>query len=319
MSLPEQVRTKLITHTDLDGVGCAIVLKEVMGKDVVDVIYTYPNKVNEYVNKVLDERDGYDIILVTDLSIDKETAERVQSIYDNLKEGEEFNFALLDHHRNLEWLNEYKWATVVPETENSLLSGTYLTFINVINGLSEKDIEIITQTKLYEFVEAVRRYDTWEWVNKYDNYKLSKDLSNLLKLEGIEDFIENILRKLEEQKELISPEEALVLYYKDKEVDELVKRKDKCLIPKRIEGHNAAVVFAENNISELGNRLCELHPEYDFIAMINQNTVSLRSAKEDIDLSLIAKKYGGGGHAPAAGFPLPEGTIENLIGGLFNE
>lgn len=54
MSLPEQIRTKLITHTDLDGVGCAIVLKEVMGKDVVDVIYTYPNKVNEYVNKVLD-------------------------------------------------------------------------------------------------------------------------------------------------------------------------------------------------------------------------------------------------------------------------
>lgn len=319
MSSQEQIKIKLITHTDLDGVGCAIVMKEIIGKDEVDVTYTYPNKVNEHVNKALNEREKYDVILVTDLSINEETAERVQSIYDNLKEGEEFNFALLDHHRNLEWLNEYKWATIVPEIGDSLLSGTYLTFVNVISGLSEENINIVTQTKIYEFVEAVRRYDTWEWINKYDNYKLSKDLSNLLKLKGIEDFINNILEKLSEERDLISAEEALVLYYKDKEMEELVKRKNKCLIPKTIEGYNAAVIFAESNISELGNELCKLHPEYDFVAMINQNSISLRGIKKDIDLSLIAKKYGGGGHPQSAGFSLPEGAIENFIGGLFNE
>jgi oligoribonuclease NrnB/cAMP/cGMP phosphodiesterase (DHH superfamily) len=63
------------------------------------------------------------------------------------------------------------------------------------------------------------------------------------------------------------------------------------------------VVFAEKYFSELGNRLCQMHPEIDFVAMIYMSgTVSYRTVKDDIDIGKdVAKLFGGGGHAKAAG------------------
>ena len=43
--------------------------------------------------------------------------------------------------------------------------------------------------------------------------------------------------------------------------------------------------------------------ELDYIAIVNMSTrsVSYRTIKDDVDMGMIAKKYGGGGHAKAAG------------------
>ena len=73
------------------------------------------------------------------------------------------------------------------------------------------------------------------------------------------------------------------------------------------EKYKFAVVFAEENISDLGNYLCR-NFDIDFAVMIlsDLRTVSLRTIKEDIDLSAIAKKYGGGGHRKSAGFVYSE-------------
>lgn len=63
------------------------------------------------------------------------------------------------------------------------------------------------------------------------------------------------------------------------------------------------VVFADKYISELGNELCKLNRELDYIAIVNMSTrsVSYRTIKDDVDMDMIAKKYGGGGHPKAAG------------------
>ena len=63
------------------------------------------------------------------------------------------------------------------------------------------------------------------------------------------------------------------------------------------------VVFADKYISELGNELCKLNRELDYIAIVNMSTrsVSYRTIKDDVDMGMIAKKYGGGGHPKAAG------------------
>ena len=63
------------------------------------------------------------------------------------------------------------------------------------------------------------------------------------------------------------------------------------------------VVFADKYISELGNELCKLNRELDYIAIVNMSTrsVSYRTIKDDVDMGMISKKYGGGGHPKAAG------------------
>lgn len=64
---------------------------------------------------------------------------------------------------------------------------------------------------------------------------------------------------------------------------------------------NATILF-----SEVGNRLCQLYPQYPFAAYytVKKNGSyqwGLRSIG-DFDVSVVAKQYGGGGHKNAAGF-----------------
>lgn len=60
--------------------------------------------------------------------------------------------------------------------------------------------------------------------------------------------------------------------------------------------------------SEVGHRLCALHPDRDFAALRvhsqSGTSFSLRSSN-GFDVSKVAAKYGGGGHAGAAGFRVP--------------
>lgn len=72
----------------------------------------------------------------------------------------------------------------------------------------------------------------------------------------------------------------------------------------KVPAANATVYF-----SEVGERLCELHPEAPFAAYWrdrndNQQQWGLRS-KNGFDVSAVARAFGGGGHAAAAGFVWP--------------
>ena len=72
---------------------------------------------------------------------------------------------------------------------------------------------------------------------------------------------------------------------------------------KNVLGYTCGVVFADKHFSELGNKICQRHPEIDFCAMIDMDgTISYRTVRDDINLGAdIAKMFGGGGHAKAAG------------------
>lgn len=72
--------------------------------------------------------------------------------------------------------------------------------------------------------------------------------------------------------------------------------------------------------SDLGNRLADLNPDYDFVIMWNYHynneeySVMLRSRNDRVDLSQIAKLYGGGGHPKASRF-----AWKNPIEGLWDD
>ncbi|WPZ05527.1 DHHA1 domain-containing protein [Pelagerythrobacter marinus] len=61
--------------------------------------------------------------------------------------------------------------------------------------------------------------------------------------------------------------------------------------------------------SEVGHKLLEDHPEAPFVACYSDQGksrgFSLRSRDERLDVSEIARKFGGGGHRNAAGFGVP--------------
>jgi len=76
---------------------------------------------------------------------------------------------------------------------------------------------------------------------------------------------------------------------------------------KMIDGRKVPVVNTSIAWSEVGAKLLELNPKTPFAASFtvfdDQVMWSLRSrSNEDVDVSAIAKKFGGGGHKHAAGF-----------------
>ena len=87
--------------------------------------------------------------------------------------------------------------------------------------------------------------------------------------------------------------------------------------PRKMGGKDVLVVNASHWMSEIGARLS---PDCDF-AMIwfwdhefKETKVSLRAFHDTVDVSEIAKKYGGGGHKKASGFQLPIGKhVESLF------
>jgi oligoribonuclease NrnB/cAMP/cGMP phosphodiesterase (DHH superfamily) len=73
-------------------------------------------------------------------------------------------------------------------------------------------------------------------------------------------------------------------------------------------GHKVAVVNATTMISEVCHEALNKYPEADFalswqdLVKEKKRVFSLRGRKGGVDVSEVAKKLGGGGHASAAGF-----------------
>ena len=83
------------------------------------------------------------------------------------------------------------------------------------------------------------------------------------------------------------------------------------------DGKKVYIVNSSHWMSEIGSRLstdCDYAVIWYYDHDRQEYRVSLRSFHEDVDVSEIAKKYGGGGHKKAAGFSL---TRENHIDDIF--
>lgn len=295
------MKVKLFTHTDLDGIGCAIVGKHVFTD--IDVTYCDYNNVNQIIGDYLTKKNflDYDITFITDISMDRVKADVINYYYESGNK-----FVLLDHHATAEWLNKFEWATVKSlHQDGTKSSGTSMLY----HYLSQPQ-------ELSTFVEKVRRYDTWEWSTIYGDLE-AKNLNDLFHLIGRERFIERFLTN---QSIILTEAEQLLLETEQNKIKAYIRMKENNMTIIEIEGYKAGIVFAEQYLSQLGNELAKKYNQLDFIAMINLGgkTVSFRGIKDHIDLGKdIARLFGGGGHPKAAGSPIAGGILNNIIELIF--
>lgn len=111
--------------------------------------------------------------------------------------------------------------------------------------------------------------------------------------------------------------DTVLLEQKQKDIDIYISHKNKQLVTMEDNfGYKCGVVFAERYFSELGNKLSELHPELDYIAMIDMGFggVSYRTTRDGIDLGgEIAHSFGGGGHRKAAGSNFDAASVRDVV------
>ncbi|WP_336761402.1 DHH family phosphoesterase [Paenibacillus sp. USHLN196] len=304
------MKVKLFTHTDLDGVGCAILAN--LAFDEVDVEYCNYNEIDQKVKEFTElmKFKQYDKVFITDISVSKEVADLIE--YSVTEKKEYLNrYQLIDHHATAKWLNEYKWAyvddielSITPGEKEMKSSGTSLFY----NYLWEN--ENINLPFALNFIEKVRRYDTWDW-HTIHNDNEAKRLNDLFYLIGRDRFVQRFTQDMSIH---FTEGEKMLLEIEQTKINKYLENKSKQMFKQYFGDHLVGVIFAEQYQSQMGNYLALNNKDLDYIIMIDvgNETISYRGIHDSIDLGLIAKNFGGGGHPKAAGSQTQSNVKESI-------
>lgn len=270
----------------------------------------------EYAKSVSALPDVRRYILITDISVTHDTAQRL----DAMSKTFGFDIDLIDHHQVKEEMYQFEWVHV---NNDSDVCGTSL-LRDHLSGkptwCCEDSWDALDSVATLHFVNDVCEYDTW----RFDKTKEtnSENLNTLLTLMCRDDFEMMMTSYL-----LANPD----IPYEVSDEPEYAfvesanrKRKEYCALRNRsmriveYKGYKVGVVFGERYMSSLGDYILEHHPSLDFCAVVNlPSSVSLRTKSDTLNLGLdIARPLGGGGHPKAAGYQIddiPDDLIRKLI------
>lgn len=220
----------LITHVDMDGAG-AYILSEAYSKVITVPGWSHKVTVKTcgygYVDKVLQQQvttKPWDLVLVTDISVNQETAELLDEL-----NSRGTKVVLLDHHKSADWLNKYSWAVVAEKEKFDFgfsRCGTYWTncfwsevFAYSFVELMDSDYSNVYYDYLWNFVvtdsvfttfkvsnqkfydwfvsnmeylvTSIDEYDTWKWSESGELWPAL--LNRLFEVKGFWKFSHDIL------------------------------------------------------------------------------------------------------------------------------
>ncbi|WP_010098670.1 DHH family phosphoesterase [Ornithinibacillus scapharcae] len=300
---------KLLSHNDLDGVGCGILAKLAFGKQV-NVRYNSVGGIDREVSWFLEKKETDTFLFVTDLSVNEENEKKLDEFYQN---GGKVK--LIDHHKTALHINQYDWGHIEVEDEaGKLQSATSLYYEYLV-----RNEMLVAKPAIDEFVELVRLYDTWEW-EKSGNLAAQR-LNALFFLISIDEFEEKMLERLKENEHFYFDDfEKRILDMEDDKIDRYIRRKRRELIQNKIGKYYVGIVFAESYHSELGNELGKDCWHLDYIAIVNMGSrrMGFRTIHDDVDVSQIASEYGGGGHAKASGCTITDTAYKHFVEEVFH-
>lgn len=277
------MQTLHISHNDLDGLGCGVLIKKFMAGNIKTVYLGYDD-IDRYIEE---NYHYYDRIIISDVSPQYGTVEMLAGEKDVL---------VIDHHASSDALKNFHFTY-----HNITKCATLLTYEYLLqNGYDVKEYE--------EFALCINDVDMWH-LKRDDSLKMSV-LFNLMGITRMEErFLSTPYQDFTEtEKLLITLEEERRDNYIKKAMRNILTMKDK-------NGLTFTAVFAESYASELGNHIIS-EDISDYVMLINAQgkKISLRSRK-DVDIRHIAERNGGGGHKNAAGFPIKNENfdLDNLL------
>lgn len=311
------MKVLLFTHkSDIDGMGNVVLAKLAFRE--VDYVLCQTFNLQNKIKKYYDNKSiyNYDLILVTDLSLEEPTLSQVahdEKLYNK--------FYVFDHHKSalMDNINKYDFVTLRIKDNNGLCSGTSLFYEWLV-----KNKYLIDKKKIKDFCELTRKYDTWEWKTKY-NDEMPHKLSLLFDILGGKGYIQVIYDKLkvDDNNEFSFNElENMLINNKIEQVEERVYNYAQNVYYRQVLGLKAGIVFIDY---EYRNDLAQYFRENNFdmdLAMLialDSGSISYRSIKDKINVRMIAEALGGKGHDQAAASPISEEKKEALLKVLLEE
>ena len=308
-------KVMLLTHTDLDGAGAVVIARSMLPNKIIDYRACsnngMSNAIENYVVNYYDEND-YDFIIACDISCDKFTAERIEARSKNNS-----HFILLDHHQTAKDLNDmYSWAIVTDKMprdaalryydesdemiDKKHLSGTGLLF-EYLNHITNYNVA------QKQFARLVNDYDTWDWKN-VDNNLVCKDLNDLMYIYSYDEFVNMMTSRCNLDDDIITTLDSTLLKIErsriKNDVDKIIRSVKTGVANLAGKYYNIAIVCTDNHTPDVFERMRTDYTDKDIFMILTSSSLSLRTENPEINVGEIAKAYGGGGHAAAAGIPI---------------
>jgi oligoribonuclease NrnB/cAMP/cGMP phosphodiesterase (DHH superfamily) len=282
--------------------------------------------------------DPYDVltlpgeIIISDLGLDSEILDKLDDV------AKKFGIELLyvDHHTsNLHNHQRYPWCFVTSADENGIPRSAckYLLDIFKHKNIAPRNV-LINYTFFENYINDISRYDTWMWKkspkkNPDENYT-TIIIDSVGGIKNAYHLIRDTIiiapcnpmnfRDLPGFNSIISVDEM-----KRKSYIDLYMNKTVYSMGYNLDYNNpeyATLMFALVILPDsYGNDIMEniyLNSERDIDIVIgiypNSRTLSFRKGPNSkVDLSVFARKYGGGGHKDASGAKLDTETFLNIM------
>ena len=307
--MAENKRILIFSHrSDIDGMGPIVLSK--LAFDEVIYYLCEKSDIAEHITTSGKTGELYeaDYVFVTDIAI---TEKELNLLNDERIQGK---VRVFDHHKaSLEIdTTKYPFVTARFEDEKGKCSGTSLFYEYLLSK------QYLNKTAVVEdFVELIRRYDTWEWKQYQD--ETPRDLTLLFECLGPDKFIETFTHKLtgDSQNFLIkfSDEEMALINYKKKDIAHKVEQYAKQIIQLEIADTKVGVVFSAYEYrNEIADYLKQIDYDIDIVmlASIDKGTYSLRPIKDGADIEPVAKHIGDGAQAVTASGPITKETFGKM-------
>lgn len=300
---------------DIDGMGSVVLAK--LAFKYVDYELCESYTLQEHLQKYFDNGEiyNYDMIFVTDMWLEDPLLSRVAS--DSKLKGKFFVF---DHHRSAIEGNfdRYSFTTIKIKDDYGRCCGTSLFFEYLV------DNNYLSKSKgYYQFTENTRQYDTWEWKTRFDN-EMPNELNLLFHFLGSEGYLSTMYTRLKDNKEdfdFTDIEKELINFRKIKIKSQMQFYADN-IIYRDIQGLKAGLVYITNEFrNDFTQYLRDNNYPIDFVMLISLDIggISYRNIKSDINVRLIAEKFGGKGHDYAAGSPITKEMQNKIIDLIIND
>lgn len=299
----------LVTHeSDADGAFPIILSRLVF--EAMDVFSCEIKEVDSVLENVFSHEKDYDKIYIVDLCMSEELAQKVN--VDNGLKGKVFVF---DHHASCLPMNHYSFIKIVDEENGIRECGTTL-FWKYLTSVSDK--KILFKPCLKKMIEWVRQMDTYCFSD--DEKENAFSFGSLYVIYGRERYIEHFYDYVLHNEEFIfSDTDKLLIALEEEKAKQYIQEKMEHVKFARVDGVRVGIAFAEQRRSSLGHEMAS-KLDIDVAVVINvDRSVSYRAEKEEVDVTVLASSYGGGGHKHAAGNPLPEDLQEKIVNLLFKD
>lgn len=305
----EGKRVITITDSDSDGSQCRLLFEFFLPHFNCKSNRFFQTKVNE-IEYIKDQLSRYDTILFADLAPTKE-------LYDWCI-SENKDVWIFDHHKTtreiLGELPQYIYDV------NRSATQIVFDFMQL-----QKVVDIPESLRI--MVSYVNAYDLW--LANTEEWKKGKWLNAILwsyikphrwsnnEARGYKNYIDFQLRKIEKHpdKFIFFPSERVVIA-EDAELERKATKKAFETKKLRKDSQGRKYIYFESGakISLLAHRFLSSMQTIDYVVAHNTfdkklKKFSLRSRENEIDVSVIAQVYGGGGHQAAAGIELEDDQL----------